>query len=187
MIQQWYWRDIQIHHVFWRSNCSCSSVVLVFTLQWESGRVSTRWIHKLLVPHKSQWCNTTAGGGIPHSVLAAILQPSLCAANKVYYVTPDSETTCPSTPCYNISHYIQNLSVYFQSNNMLKFLPGIHILDAGGVVVEFVSNIEQWYNGTLQIWIPLSTIQQSQVYGPIWFCIYVCGEFTHRKLFIHQL
>ena len=74
-------------------------------------------------------------------LLAAILQPSLCVADKVYYVTPDSETTCPSTPCYNISHYIQNLSVYFQSTSMFKFLPGVHILDAGGVVVEFVNNI----------------------------------------------
>ena len=76
-------------------------------------------------------------------LLAAILQPSLCVAKQVYYVTPDSETTCPSTPCHNISHYIQNPSVYFQSNSMFKFLPGVHILDAGGVVVEFVNNIEQ--------------------------------------------
>ena len=36
---------------------------------------------------------------------------------------------------------------------MFKFLPGVHILDAGGVVVEFVSNIaltgDASYNGTI--------------------------------------
>ena len=75
-------------------------------------------------------------------LLAAILQPSLCVAKQVYYVTPDSETTCPSTPCHNISHYIQNLSVYFQSNTTFKFLPGVHIVDAGGVIeIDFVNSI----------------------------------------------
>jgi len=74
------------------------------------------------------------------SLLAAILQPSLCVAEQVYYVTPDSKTTCSSTPCHNISHYIQNPSVYFQSNRVFKFLPGVHILDARGIIT-FVSNI----------------------------------------------
>jgi len=73
------------------------------------------------------------------SLLATILQPSLCVAEQVYYVTPDSETTCPSTPCH-ISHYIQNPSVYFQSNHVFKFLPGVHILDARGIIT-YVSNI----------------------------------------------
>jgi len=75
-------------------------------------------------------------------LLAAILQPSLCVAKQDYYVTPDSETTCPSTPCHNISHYIQNPSVYFQSNCVFKFLPGVHILNAGELTeIEFVNNI----------------------------------------------
>ena len=75
-------------------------------------------------------------------LLAAILQSSLCVADKVYYVTPDSETTCSSTPCHNISHYIQNPSVYFQSNSVFKFLPGLHILDEWELIeIEFVNNI----------------------------------------------
>jgi len=75
-------------------------------------------------------------------LLTALRQPLLCVAEQVYYVTPDSETTCSSTPCHNISHYIQNLSVYFQSNSVFKFLPGVHTLDAGGVIeIEFVNNI----------------------------------------------
>ena len=75
-------------------------------------------------------------------LLAAFLKPPVCAAEQVYYVTPDSETTCPSTPCHNITHYIQNHFVYFQSNSMFRFLPGVHILDTGGIIeIEFVNNI----------------------------------------------
>ena len=75
-------------------------------------------------------------------LLAAFLQPPLYVAEQVYYVTPDSETTCPSTPCHNITHYIQNVLVYFQSNSTFKFLPGVHILDAGGIIeIEFVNNV----------------------------------------------
>ena len=73
-------------------------------------------------------------------LLAAFLQPPLCVAEQVYYVTPDSETTCPSTPCHNITYYIQNLLV--QSDSTFKFLPGVYILDAGVVIeIEFVNNI----------------------------------------------
>ena len=75
-------------------------------------------------------------------LLAAFLQPPLCVAEQVYYVIPDSETTCPSTPCHNITHYIHYLLVYFQSNSTFKFLPGVHILNAGGVIkIEFANNI----------------------------------------------
>ena len=75
-------------------------------------------------------------------LLAAFLKPPVCAAEQIYYVTPDSETTCPSTPCHNITHYIQNHFVYFQSNSMFRFLPGVHILDTEGLIeIEFVNNI----------------------------------------------
>ena len=181
MTQQLYWRDIQIHHVF--------SDQTVAAVQWFWYSLYSENLEEFLFTsclfltssNDIMQLQEVVSLTLSFCLLAAILQPSLCAADKVYYVTPDSETACPSTPCYNTSHYI---SVYFQSKSMFKFLPGVHILDAGGVVVEFVNNIEQWYNGTLRIWIPLSTIQQNQMYGPIWFCIYVCEEFTHRKLFI---
>jgi len=121
---------------------------------------------------------------------AAILQPSLCVADKVYYVTPDCEITCPSTPCYNISHYIQNLSVYFQSNSVFKFLPGVHILDAGGVVVEFVSNIALTGDVTMvpsKLELPFQPSSKVKCMGQSGFVFMFVKNLLGRKLVIHQL
>ena len=73
-------------------------------------------------------------------ILIAVLLPALllpiCVAEHVYYVTPNSETACPSTPCHNLSYYtaFPQQWMYFRSNTTFQFLPGIHTLDTDGLV-----------------------------------------------------
>ena len=52
---------------------------------------------------------------------------SLCGATE-YYVRPTgpTDTSCPAQPCLTLSHYISNSDLYFKSNTVFKFLPGLH-------------------------------------------------------------
>ena len=52
---------------------------------------------------------------------------SLCGATE-YYVRPTEPTgtSCPAQPCLTLSHYISNSDLYFKSNTVFKFLPGLH-------------------------------------------------------------
>ena len=69
------------------------------------------------------------------ALLPALLLP-VCVAENVYYVTPNSETACPSTPCHNLSYYtgFPQQWMYFRSNTTFQFLPGTHILDTDQLV-----------------------------------------------------
>ena len=52
---------------------------------------------------------------------------SLCGATE-YYVRPTepTDTSCPAQPCLTLSQYISNSDLYFKSNTVFKFLPGLH-------------------------------------------------------------
>ena len=64
----------------------------------------------------------------------------------VYYVTPDvvNDTSCCLNSlcghCYNLQHYLLNVSKYFTSNTQLHLLPGLHYLPTN-LVIKYVSNI----------------------------------------------
>ena len=65
-------------------------------------------------------------------LLLLLLVPviSLCASVE-YYIRPAALTTntsCPGQPCLTLNHYINNTSHYIQSNTVLNFLPGKHVL-----------------------------------------------------------
>ena len=51
----------------------------------------------------------------------------LCGATE-YYVRPTESTdiSCPAQPCLTLSQYISNSDLYFKSNTVFKFLPGLH-------------------------------------------------------------
>ena len=52
---------------------------------------------------------------------------SLSGATE-YYVRPTepTDTSCPAQPCLTLSQYISNSDLYFKSNTVFKFLPGLH-------------------------------------------------------------
>ena len=55
---------------------------------------------------------------------------SLCESAE-YYIRPTALTTntsCPGQPCLTLNHYMNNTSHYIQSNTVLNFLPGKHVL-----------------------------------------------------------
>ena len=65
----------------------------------------------------------------------------------VYYVTPDDDDddNCCSNnsscdQCYNLQHYLLNVSKYFTAHTQLHFLPGLHYLP-NNLVIKDVSNI----------------------------------------------
>ena len=65
-------------------------------------------------------------------LLLLLLVPviSLCASAE-YYIRPTALTTntsCPGQPCLTLNHYMNNTSRYIQSNTVLNFLPGKHVL-----------------------------------------------------------
>ena len=54
----------------------------------------------------------------------------LCESAE-YYIRPTALTTntsCPGQPCLTLKHYMNNTSHYIQSNTVLNFLPGKHVL-----------------------------------------------------------
>ena len=67
----------------------------------------------------------------------------------VYYVTPDgsccyNNSSCDQ--CYNLQHYLLNISKYFTAHTQLYFLPGLHYLPTN-LVIQDVSNISLIGNG----------------------------------------
>ena len=69
----------------------------------------------------------------------------------VYTVTPDDyypNTTCHH--CYNLQHYLLNVTKYFTSNTQLLFLPGLHHLHTDLIIqnVHNISLIGSTANGT---------------------------------------
>ena len=55
---------------------------------------------------------------------------SLCESAE-YYIRPTALTTntsCPGQPCLTLNQYMNNTSHYIQSNTVLNFLPGKHVL-----------------------------------------------------------
>ena len=65
-------------------------------------------------------------------LLLVLLVPviSLCESAE-YHIRPTALTTntsCPGQPCLTLNHYINNTSHYIQSNTVLNFLPGKHVL-----------------------------------------------------------
>ena len=66
-------------------------------------------------------------------LLLVLLVPviSLCESAE-YYIRPTALTTntsCPGQPCLTLNQYVSNTSYYIQSNTMLNFLPGKHVLE----------------------------------------------------------
>ena len=63
---------------------------------------------------------------------------------NVYYVTPDDDSCCSNNSscdrCYNLQHYLLNVSKYFTAHTQLYFLPGLHYLPTN-LVIRNVSNI----------------------------------------------
>ena len=61
-------------------------------------------------------------------LLATVI--SQCGATE-YYVRPTepTNTSCPGQPCLTLNQYINNSSHYLQSNVVVTFLPGKHVLE----------------------------------------------------------
>ena len=56
---------------------------------------------------------------------------SLCEPAE-YYIRPTpltTNTSCPGQPCFTLNQYMNNTSHYVQSNTVLNFLPGKHVLE----------------------------------------------------------
>ena len=87
---------------------------------------------------------------------------SSCA---VYTITPDDHNTTVCHHCYNLQHYLLNVTKYFTSNTQLLFLPGLHHLHTDLIIqnVHNISLIGSAANGTapatvIQLWSNLSTL-----------------------------
>ena len=64
------------------------------------------------------------------------------SATCTFIVSPNG--TCvniPTIPCNTLDTYIRNASVYFQSNSTFCFLPGVHAMTSGRLMIENLSNI----------------------------------------------
>ena len=65
-----------------------------------------------------------------HLLLLLATVISQCGATE-YYVRPTepTNTSCPGQPCLTLNQYINNSSHYIQSNVVVTFLPGKHVLE----------------------------------------------------------
>ena len=66
-----------------------------------------------------------------------------CGAAHHYYVTATNGSDCPPTfPCHPLNYYAQNAELYFTSNTVVEFLPGLHELNyTGHVFILFARNL----------------------------------------------
>ena len=62
-------------------------------------------------------------------MLLVLLATSLCESAE-YYIRPTltTNTSCPGQPCLTLNQYMKNTSHYIQSNTVLNFLPGKHVV-----------------------------------------------------------
>jgi len=64
------------------------------------------------------------------------------SAVRELYVTPNTSTACPASPCYTIRQVINSPSEFFTSDTVLLFLSGIYEISADTqVAVRDVSNL----------------------------------------------
>ena len=64
------------------------------------------------------------------------------SAVRELYVTPNTSTACPASPCYTIKQVINSPSEFFTSDTMLLFLSGIDEISADAqVAMRDVSNL----------------------------------------------
>ena len=74
-------------------------------------------------------------------LLLLCCQLSLIATTEYYITSLADLSDCPSnTVCNVLSYYTTHQTKYFSDNNVMWFLPGIHLLEQS-IVVSFVSNI----------------------------------------------
>ena len=66
---------------------------------------------------------------------------STCSAQNTYHVSSTTDSACPSEPCLNFYHYIQNSETYFTSNTTFIFRPGDHIIHKR-LVIANLSTLE---------------------------------------------
>ena len=52
---------------------------------------------------------------------------SVCESAE-YFIRPTANTSCPGQPCLTVNQYMKNTGYYMQSNTVLTFLPGKHVL-----------------------------------------------------------
>ena len=67
---------------------------------------------------------------------------SLCEPAE-YFIRPTAFTTntsCPDQPCLTLNQYMKSTGYYMQSNTVLTFLPGKHVLK-GPLQIENVKNV----------------------------------------------
>ena len=71
---------------------------------------------------------------LPLLVLLATVHE--CRAAHHYYVTATNGSDCPPTfPCHPLNYYVQNVELYFTSDTVVEFLPGLHELNCTGHVL----------------------------------------------------
>jgi len=64
------------------------------------------------------------------------------SAVRELYITPNTSTACPASPCYTIKQVINSPSEFFTSDTMLLFLSGIYEISADAQVARRdVSNL----------------------------------------------
>ena len=81
-------------------------------------------------------------------MFALLLIIILCSTTNViqcdvHYVTPDDDCCSDNSSCdqcYNLQHYLLNVSKYFTAHTTLYFLPGLHYLHTD-LVIQNVTNI----------------------------------------------
>ena len=86
------------------------------------------------MPFTGRYNLSTMSAFLLLAVLNTVVILRGCFAKQVYYVTPSSDTACPSTAssarCQTLMHYVSRSQHYFQSDTTFYFLSGTHWLTA---------------------------------------------------------
>ena len=75
----------------------------------------------------------------------ASLSSAQTSNQTLWYVKPTEGYNCSFSPCSTLAAY---LNTVFQSDTTLIFLPGTHLVDTEGVLVEFKNLTNLYFVGT---------------------------------------
>ena len=90
------------------------------------------YVFCISMPFTGRYNLSTMSAFLLLAVLNTVVIFRGCFAKQVYYVTPRSDTVCPSTTssatCQTLMHYASRSHYYFQSDTTFYFLSGTHWL-----------------------------------------------------------
>ena len=79
-----------------------------------------------------------------------LLKLSMCLTVTSFHIVTPDDSNAACHHCYNLQHYLLNVTKYFTSNTQLLFLPGLHHLHTDLIIqnVHNISLIGSTANGT---------------------------------------